>query len=302
MANDPQPVAVINESSNLSDGEIAQHIEAVQAQMDRDVGPMWNFKVKLNQVPKGEPLPPNEWWMVYVDNADVADALGYHELTPAGLPIGKVFVETTLLYGNSVSRVLSHETAEMMVDPYLKRLVSVGPRQYIVEVGDPLSLDAQGYFMDGGNVRVSGIAYPDYFYGSGTYYDKNGHLPGMIPKAIEGTYLMWLENNQWHHQMYATGTQAHQTMVKAAHRPHVGSRRYRRLMGEDHWLRSSVRSNQDAPRGSSRMSVPVAGARMRSSPATGGGIEIELSNGTRLRVDGGFDERTLASIVRALGQ
>jgi hypothetical protein len=302
MTNDPQRVAVINESSRLSDGEIAQHIEAVQAQMDRDVGPMWNFKVSLNQVPKGEPRPTNEWWMVYADNADVADALGYHELTPAGLPIGKVFVETTLLYGNSVSRVLSHETAEMMVDPYLRRLVSAGGRQYIVEVGDPLSLDQQGYFMDGSNVRVSGIAYPDYFYGSGTNYDKNGHLQGVIPKAIEGTYLMWLENNQWHHQMFATGTEEHQTMVKAAHRPHVGSRRYRRLVGEEHWLRSNVRSNQGVPGGSPGMLASVAGARMRSLPADSGGIEIELSNGTRLRVDSGFDERTLASVVRALGQ
>src|SRR5215471_5460580 len=179
MANGARKLAVINHSSRLSDGDVGAHMAAVQEQMDRDVGPKWNFKVELELIPQGDPPPADQWWMVYLDNADMAGALGYHELTSTRMPMGKVFVETTIAYASSVSRVLSHEVAELMVDPWLKRTVLVGNRQYLVEVGDPLSLDSQG--EDIGGILVSGIAYPDYFYDSGTEYDKNGFLRGPIP-------------------------------------------------------------------------------------------------------------------------
>jgi hypothetical protein len=240
MANDPMVLAVINESSRLSDAEIATHVAAVQEQMDSDVGPAWKFRVQLRQIPKGDPPPANQSWMVYLDNTDKAFALSYHEQTSTGHPIGKVFVETTIGAGNSVSRVLSHEVAELMVNPDLKRLVPIGGRQYWVEVGDPLSLDQHGYFING--TLVSGIAYPDYFYGGGTIYDKNGLLQGRIPNAIHGTFLMWLENNQWQQEMFAIGPEADVIRVKVANRPQVGSRRYRRLLGEQNWCRSTVKA------------------------------------------------------------
>lgn len=234
-----QHVAVINELTRLNDQEVETHVAAVQQQMDRDVGPLWGFQVKLNQIAKGDPAPDDQWWMVYLDNADHANALGYHDLTTARLPIGKVFVETTIDDYQSVSRVLSHETAEMMVDPWLRRTVHVGSRQYLVEVGDPLSLDSQGYVI--GNVRVSGIALPGYFYENDNRYDLHGLLPGPIPTAIHGTFLMWLENNQWRWQMTASNpVEAFNSRIIAHMRPRPGSRRYRRMIGPAQWIKSAL--------------------------------------------------------------
>jgi GH24 family phage-related lysozyme (muramidase) len=234
-----QQLAVINESTRLSDQEISTHIAAVQEQMDRDVGPRWNFEVKLNQIPKGAPRPTDQWWMVYLDNTDLATALGYHDLTPDNLPMGKVFVETTLQDQQTVSRVLSHEVAEILVDPWMQRMVNVGSRQYLVEVGDPLSMDSQGYFING--IRVSGIALPGYFYNTDNRYDLHGLLPGPIPTAIHGTFLMWLENNQWVWKMAATDPdQEINNRLIVSMRPRPGSRRYRRMIGRSQWVKSSI--------------------------------------------------------------
>lgn len=240
MPNDRMKLAIINHSK-LPDDEVATHIAAVQEQMDKDVSPMWKVGVELIRIPKGDLPPANECWMVYLDNADMAFALGYHDRTPSGHPMGKVFVETTLSAGSSVSRVLSHEVAELMVNPNLNRIVLAEGKQYLVEVGDPLSLDEQGYYING--VLVSGIAYPDYFYRTGTNYDKNGHLKGPIPNPTHGTFLMWLENNQWQQKMFATkGSEEEITKLKVANRPQNGSRRYRRILGEDQWCRSIVKT------------------------------------------------------------
>jgi len=41
--------------------------------------------------------------MVFLDNADQPGALAYHDLTPDGLPLAKVFVKTTVDNGDLVS-------------------------------------------------------------------------------------------------------------------------------------------------------------------------------------------------------
>jgi len=235
--------------------------------MDRDVGPLWGFKVKLNQVPKGDPPPGDQWWMVYLDHTDQAFALGYHDLTHHGLPMGKVFVETTLSASQTVSRVLSHETAELLVDPWMKRMVQVGNRQYLVEVGDPLSMDSQGYLI--GGVRVSGIALPGYYYETDNRYDLHGLLPGPLPTAIHGTFLMWLENNSWQWKMAATDpAQEENLKIEAFMRPRPGSRRYRRMIGKSQWLNSVVNLYGQVANG--RKLNNGAGGAITRLPATSG--------------------------------
>jgi len=64
--------------------------------------------------------------MAFLDSADVQNALGYHDLTPDGLPLSKVFVQTTVQAGQKVSVTASHELAEMLVDPAIN-LCSTGP-------------------------------------------------------------------------------------------------------------------------------------------------------------------------------
>lgn len=77
---------------------------------------------------------------MFLDNADVANALAYHDLTPDGFPVSRVFVKTILDDKQSVSVATSHELVEMLVDPAIN-LNSTGPDPktlYAYEAADPV--------------------------------------------------------------------------------------------------------------------------------------------------------------------
>lgn len=230
-------VAVINQS-DLEDASVQLMIGAVQEQL-KEVAPVWNFKMDLHQIAKGDAAPTSLSWMVLLPDADQANALGYHDLTSAGLPMGKVFVNTTLTYGQAVSRVLSHEAFEMGVDPLINRTVYIGTRNYIVEVGDPFSLDSQGTYING--VLVSNIAFPDYYgLGNTGRMDWLGQMPERLPYMVNGTYLMYEEGNVWQHvQQFALADPTHKSVAKMLTKLTPGSRRERR-MRRHQWKHSTV--------------------------------------------------------------
>jgi hypothetical protein len=64
--------------------------------------------------------------MVFLDDTDYPDAMAYHELTPDGLPLSKVFVKTTIDNNGLVSVSASHELVEMLVDPAIN-MYTTGP-------------------------------------------------------------------------------------------------------------------------------------------------------------------------------
>src|SRR6266571_4314023 len=65
------------------------------------------------------------WWLVILDTSDVADALGYHDFTPAGRPIGKVFAQSDIMDNLEWTVTASHELLEMLADPDIVRTVFV---------------------------------------------------------------------------------------------------------------------------------------------------------------------------------
>jgi len=154
-------IAVINASTVVNDLDVKKMVDAIQVQIDRDWTPAWGIPAKLTVVPHGQKPPSGMWWQTIFDTADQAGALGYHDLTSAGLPIGKVFAKTTLEAGDRVSVTLSHEVLEMLGDPDINLMVQKGPRGYAYEVCDAVEDDSLGYDING--VRVSDFVYPQYF-------------------------------------------------------------------------------------------------------------------------------------------
>jgi hypothetical protein len=111
-------------------------IKAMQEYVDKHVAPVWGTPANLH---KSMDFEPGEWAMVFLDDTDQAGDLAYHELTPEGLPLSKVFVRTILQDKASVSVSASHELVEMLVDPAINMITS-GPylqTSYAHENADP---------------------------------------------------------------------------------------------------------------------------------------------------------------------
>src|SRR5215470_14446374 len=86
-------IACFNQAETPLGVDLDALIEALQAYVDRFVAPVWGTPAKLV---RSTGFLQGAWALVFLDDADEANALAYHDLTPEGLPQSKVFVRTTL--------------------------------------------------------------------------------------------------------------------------------------------------------------------------------------------------------------
>ena len=103
-------------------------IPALQTQVSRDFAPIWGVDAELSFVPTGGRGPKDQWWIVLLNTSDEAGDLGYHDLTNAGQPLGKVFVKSDLEAKTSWTSTVSHELIEMLGDPDLTLCAEVQRR------------------------------------------------------------------------------------------------------------------------------------------------------------------------------
>lgn len=120
-------IACFNEADTPLGIRLDTLIKAMQAYVDEHVAPVWGTPAMLKQTTDFE---DGAWAMVFLDDADEPGALAYHDLTPEGLPLSKVFVKTTIEAGELVSMSASHELVEMLVDPAIN-MYTTGPNPKI---------------------------------------------------------------------------------------------------------------------------------------------------------------------------
>jgi hypothetical protein len=151
-------IALVNEATTPPGVDLAAMVAALNIQVSRDVGPAWGLPpVAVSLQSK---VPPGSWGLYLLDDADQAGALGYHDLTPDGLPIGKVFVKTTLDDKQIVSVTVSHELAEILIDPAINLAYQGSDGAFwAAEVCD--AVEDQTYLIDG--IAVSDFVYPAWF-------------------------------------------------------------------------------------------------------------------------------------------
>jgi hypothetical protein len=151
-------ISVFNKASVPLGLDLDALIAAMQEYVDKHIEPHWGTPAILK---RSLDYVPGTWAMVFLDNADQAGALAYHDLTPDGLPVSKVFVKTIQKYQESLSVSASHELVEMLVDPGIQ-MMAVRPdgKSFMAyETADPveqLSFPVAGMSM-------SDFVYPSYF-------------------------------------------------------------------------------------------------------------------------------------------
>src|SRR5262245_16127811 len=116
-------VAVINASTAVDDNIVRQCVPAFQKQVHEHLAPSWGVDADLTFFTASQQPPAGYWWLVILDNSDQAGALGYHDLTDEGMPLGKVFAKTDEVYGYNWTVTATHELLEMLIDPNINLTV-----------------------------------------------------------------------------------------------------------------------------------------------------------------------------------
>lgn len=237
----PIQISVINASTVVTDDDVRPVVDALQTQVTNDFLPAWGVDAKLTFIPTASAPPPGSWWLSILDDSDQAGALGYHDLTPDGLPLGKVFAATDLKYGNKWSVTASHELLEMLADPNINLTVFVQKDQttgilYAYEVCDACEADGLGYAIN--SVQVSDFVYPSWFEDfraeGSAQFDQTNQIRKPL-QLLAGGYIGVFDVNSgsgW--QQITTEKQLTNTLSRG----NVGSRRERRRTPREHWVPS----------------------------------------------------------------
>lgn len=238
-------VEVTNESTVLTDAQIQAAIPALQTQVHRDFAPAWGIDADLSFLAKGATPAPDAWMLGIFDTSDQAGALGYHELSPQGTPLAKVFAESDIQAGSNWTITASHELLEMTADPDIDLTVFVQSSNtagtlYAYESCDACESDSLGYSIDG--VALSDFVLPSWFESFRTagssQFDYGNHITKPF-QILAGGYIGVFDvtaGSGWQ-QLTSSGVAA-----KDSFKGRIDSRLPRRNLPRNKWRRSSPKS------------------------------------------------------------
>lgn len=185
----PLYAALVSETDRVGRAELDRVAAALQKQVTRDFGPLWNISATVSAFASLKDVPLG-YWRIIVREKNFGPVFGFHH-DAYGRPWALV------CYHNSWSLTASHECLEMLADPSGNRLVA-GPSkrgngmvEYLVEVCDACQLAA--YYIDG--ILVSDFLTPEFFSptvvsgGRYTYLGSIRHPWDVSP----GGYLSWVD-------------------------------------------------------------------------------------------------------------
>jgi hypothetical protein len=183
----PVTIACINKATVDLGAPFDKLTATLQKCFDQHFLPIWGYPVKLYNTKIAK---PTDWQLVYFDNADTANALGYHDLTKDGQPVAKIFVKTTLADKQLVSVTACHELFEMVIDPIANLWAEAADgTEYAYEMCDAVEEDT--FLVDG--IQMSNFVHPTWFepfkHPPGTKYDQLGLLKSPF-SMTKGGYVI----------------------------------------------------------------------------------------------------------------
>lgn len=189
-------IQIKNHSTVVSNAEAAKVVAACQRQVSEHYKRVYGADATLHLAPDVDTLLGQyDWQLLIVDDADQAGALGYHETTVNGTPIGYCFAKTTKDDGGLWSVTFSHELLELLGDPEINRCVldQAGNKLYSEELCDACEDDSLAYDIDG--VKVSDFVLPA-FWLSSTPVHAPLSFTGAVKKPLQilpGGYLAFID-------------------------------------------------------------------------------------------------------------
>jgi hypothetical protein len=220
----PIRVGLVDKTGTIRASELSAVAAALNLQVNRDFGPIWQVPATVSALLDGQQPPPGVWPIFVVNNLPPTEG-GIH-LTKHRQPYALVEA------GPSWSLAASHECLEMLVDPSGSRLYASsaiqvkhgevhdapGKFEYVVEVCDPSENQPFSYPIDG--VVVSDFYTPHFFdpkVSAGVRYSFTGALT-RPRQVLKGGYLSWLNpiTEELQQLQYFTDTPVIKTLGKAS--------------------------------------------------------------------------------------
>jgi hypothetical protein len=200
----PLYLALVSESASVSPGELTRVAAALEKQVARDFAPIWEVTATLSAFTDLEDMPTDYCPLIVMDDIGVSGAAGIH-LDKNGQPFALI------QYSPSWSLTASHETLELLADPFGNRLVA-GPSpmegqgrvEFLLEVCDPSEAAEFSYTVNG--VMVSDFITPHYHdpaQAPGVRYSYTGAISSPR-EVLKGGYLSWHDpvSDHWWQVVY----------------------------------------------------------------------------------------------------
>jgi hypothetical protein len=204
----PVHVALVADGSKIKLGELTSVAAAIQKQVLRDFGPIWNVDADVSAFASLEAIPLDYWPVIIRDNIGSDDAAGYHQ-DKHGQPYSLV------QFDRDWTLTTSHETLEMLADPFGRHMVaghspiaSQGRVKFLVEVCDACEGSQFAYRVNG--VVVSDFYTPHFFdaeSSGGARYSFTGAIKHPR-QVLRGGYLTWYvpSTREWWQRTWFSGS------------------------------------------------------------------------------------------------
>ena len=191
-------IALVSIARDVTLAHLAPVSAAIQKQISRDFGPMWNVQATVDAFDKLEDVPIGYWHVLLQDELPNG-AAGLHKRDDNKQPFALVALTTNWPV------FMSHEVLEMLVDPQgtLTRAgdspkPGQGRVEYLIEVCDPCQDSRFAYSVN--SVMVSDFYTPHYFdpvKSSAVRYSFSGQVRGPR-EVLDGGYLSWFDPQTRH--------------------------------------------------------------------------------------------------------
>jgi hypothetical protein len=196
-------VALVSEVPEVPPAELTRVAAALQKQVMRDFGPIWEVQATVSPFVSLDDVPLGTWPIIIQTNIGF-DAAGIH-LDKDRQPFALV------QHSDSWALTASHELLEMLADPFGSRLVagdSIKPGQgrveYLVEVCDPSEAPEFGYTVNG--ILLSDFYTPRFFdpvAAPSVRYSFTGAIK-KPREVLRGGYISWHDpvSDHWFQQTF----------------------------------------------------------------------------------------------------
>ncbi|MGZ4740878.1 MAG: hypothetical protein ACXVLM_16680, partial [Ilumatobacteraceae bacterium] len=111
-------VALVSQTTKVGLDEVSVVAAALQKQVTRDFGPIWNIQATVSAFSKLAQVPLGYWPVIVRDDIKQQGAAGFHSNKKSGQPFALV------QYDTNWALTASHETLEMLADPSGNRTVA----------------------------------------------------------------------------------------------------------------------------------------------------------------------------------